>query len=389
MTLADRISCDRRGRGSLLAEERYWDAIVLGDPLPLDNVDPQLAATIQLVHAIDDTPLPDSAFATRLERDLLWSAPHARPGSSAPDPRASRARLDIAGVPARWPYVTRRRMVTPLAATAALLAIMLASVVVSLLIASLAVRERGELPIVLGPGITGEMLLQARFDTLPDGILGADIERWVVQPGAELPMGREETSGEGPSAYLVEAGTLTVQTDGPLAVTRAGTIAPVTMEAVSQTELQTGDRGFVPLGVTSLWRNDGDTPVRVLEAKVRIGATYLGHSGVLNYSVISEWPFTRPDHPIVMTVFQMTLEPDIDLAADAIPGLLMLKVEAGRLVAVDVDDDGNLLPSVELGQATRYLGSFPPGRVFRGGNDEPVSVLLVTIAGRNPLTASG
>jgi hypothetical protein len=63
----------------------------------------------------------------------------------------------------------------------------------------------------------------------------------------------------------------------------------------------------------------------------------------------------------------------------------MLKVESGRLVAIDVDGYGNPLPPAELGQATRFLGSFPPGRIFRSGNDEPVRLLLVTIADANPL----
>jgi hypothetical protein len=46
-----------------------------------------------------------------------------------------------------------------------------------------------------------------------------------------------------------------------------------------------------------------------------------------------------------------------------------------------------LIVPVELGQATLFLGSFPPGRVFRSGNDEPVRLLLVTIADANPLRA--
>lgn len=381
------------GRGkydSHVAEVQYWDAIVLEEPLPIDAVDPDLAETMRRVHAIDDTPPPDAAFASRLENELLWRAPHARPASSASGTLPGRASPDSAIAPARWSNLTRRGVVN-LAAMAALLAIMVVSAVVTLRVGPLAVRDREYAPLVLGPGITGEtLLLQARFDTLPADPLSAEIMRWVLQPDAEMPIGTKESSGVGPSAYLVEAGTLTIQSDGPLAVTRAGTTTPVTDREPAETELQIGDRGFAPSGVTSLWRNDGAIPVRVLEAKIRGGDKLsFPDSGVLNYTVIDEYPFARPDHPIVMTVFQITLEPGVDLAADAIPGLEMLKVEAGRLVAIDVDEEGRPLSPVVLGQATRALLALPPGRVFRSGNDEPVSLLLVTIAGRNPLTASG
>ena len=89
-----------------------------------------------------------------------------------------------------------------LAATAALLAIMLVSMLVALRVGPLAPRDRVNPPIVLAPGITDEkLLLQARFDTFPEGVLSATVSRWVLQPGAEMPMGRKESSGKAPSAY--------------------------------------------------------------------------------------------------------------------------------------------------------------------------------------------
>jgi hypothetical protein len=373
-----------------VAEVQYWDAIVLGELRPINTVDPDVAATIRRVHAIDQSPLPDAAFAARLESELLRSATQSRADSAAPGVEAGRTSLQTTTARARWSDLTRRGVVN-LAAMAALLALVLVSTMVTLRVGPLAVRDRDHSPLVLGPGITGEtLLLQARLDALPADSLSAEIERWVLQPGAETPMGTEELSGVGPSAFLIEAGTLTVQSDGPLAVTRAGATTPATEREPVELELQPGDRGFAPSGVTSLWRNDGATPVRVLEAKIDRGDRAFPVSrGVLNYTVVDEYPIARPDHPAVMTVFQITLEPGVDLAADAIPGLEMLKVEGGRLVAIDVDEEGRPLPSVVLGQATRALLSFPPGRVFRSGNGEPVTLLLVTIGGRNPLAVSG
>ena len=134
-----------------------------------------------------------------------------------------------------------------------------------------------------------------------------------------------------------------------------------------------------------MWRNEGTLPVRIMEANFSPRDFDPRPDDVLHYQVISEWPFATPDHAIVMTVIEVTLHPEGSLTADTVPGLAMLKVESGRLVAVDVDGEGNPLPPVELGQATRFLNSFPPGRVFRSGNDEPVSLLLVTITDANVL----
>nr|MBA3451359.1 hypothetical protein [Chloroflexia bacterium] len=325
-----------RGRQSLLAEARYWDAIVLGQPIPADAIDPVLASTIRWVHTLDDTPLPDPAFAERLESELIHDMPSIRVIPSAPAfagetlPRSTVS-------PTPWTALTRRRLMNT-AAAAALLAIVLASVIVSLRGASRVPRDEVDFPLVLGPGITDEtLLLQARFEDFPEGVLSATVDRWVLPPGSEIQMGTRQFSGEGPSAYLVESGTLTIQADGPIAVTRSGTTMPVVAEAASQLELHTGDRGFAPSGVVSQWQNTAATPLRILEAKFRTVILRSLRGGVLGYTVVVEDAIPTPEHPVVMTVFQITLQPEAVLTADTISGLEMLKVESGRLVAVDVD----------------------------------------------------
>jgi hypothetical protein len=266
----------------------------------------------------------------------------------------------------------------------------LASVVVTLRVGPLASRERVDAPLVLAPGITGEtLLLHARFESFPDGILAAEVDRWVLQPGAEVLMGSQESGSEGPSAYLIESGTLTLRPDAPIAVTRSGSTVPATIEAGVQTELDAGDRSFTPFGITVHWRNSGNMPVRILEAKVKRGDVPAGGDGILNYGVITESPFAKPGYPIAMSVLRVTLQPGAELGASDVPGLEMLKVEAGRLAAIDVDGEGAPLPPTLVGDATRVLRSFPPGRVFRNSTDQPVSLLLVTIRDAHPLGASG
>lgn len=380
---------DRNEQASLLAEERFWDAYVLDQPVPSDAIDPALAATIQHVHALDDAPPPDPAFAARLERELGRHTAQARPASATSGTGPAHADLG-SNAPTAWSALTQRRVLLNLAATAALLAIVLASVVLTLRVGSRTPRDGLDLPLAMGPGIIDQTrLLQARFESFPDGILSAAIDRWVLQPGAEILMGSPESGGEGSSTFLVESGTLSVLPDGPIAVTLAGTTTPVSVAEAAQTALQAGDRGFSPAGITVLWRNNGAIPVRILEAKIKRGDVGARGDGVLAYTVVSESPFPKPDHPIVMTVVQVTLQPGTNLVADRVPGLEMLKVESGRLVAVDVDGQGHRLPPVMVGEATKSLRSFPPGRVFRSGDDQPVSLLLVTIANANPLGVGG
>ena len=366
---------------SLLAEERFWDAVVLREPIPVDAIDPDLATTIRHISALDDAPLPDAAFAARLEHDLLWSDLPAPSVSAVAAQPAATPDPAIASAPAGWRNVTRQRVLMNMVAMAALLAIILTSIFVTLRAGPLASHDRTEASLTLGPGITDEtLLLEGRFDGFPEAILSASIDRWVLQPGAEMTIGNNASNTEGPSAYLVESGTLTIRPDSPIAVTRAGTTAPISVAEASLTELQPGDRGSLPLGVTSLWRNTGATPVRILDASIKGRESAPPVAGVLNYTVTSEFPFARPDHPIVMTVFRVTLQPGAELSASDVPGLEMLNVEAGRLIAVDAGDDGSPLPPIVVGEATRLLGSFPPDRVFRSANDEPVSLLIVTIA---------
>src|SRR5215213_10932044 len=119
-------------RAALLAEERFWDAVVLGEPLPADAIDPGLATTIRQIHDLDDAPLPDAGFAARLARDLLQSdLPASSAFASAAPPIANPVR-DIPSAPAGWSNMTSRRGVINLAAMAALLAIVVTSIFVTL-----------------------------------------------------------------------------------------------------------------------------------------------------------------------------------------------------------------------------------------------------------------
>jgi hypothetical protein len=381
------VTSGRDTPSAFVATDRYWDAVVRDEPLPDATIDPTLAATIHHLRDVDDAPLPDAAFAARLERELLRAASPIGvvPPQDYAELRSSSSpqRVELP----RWPAI-RRRTAMQVVAAAALVAMVVTSTLIALWAGTARVPDRNPVPLVLAPGITDEkLLLQARFDSVPDGVLSAVVRRWVLQPGAEVTMGRQDTSGSAAAAYLVETGSLTIHPDRAISVTRADATTPTAVPEASWMMLLPGDRMFIPAGVTSQWQNDGASPVRLLEATFASRDVQSQPAGVLQYPVISDGPTAKPDGPVVMTVIELTLLPEGALLATNVPGLAMLKVESGRLVAIDVDGYGTPLTPVELGQATRFLGSFPPGRVFRTGNDEPVRLLLVTVADANPLGA--
>ncbi len=103
---------------------------------------------------------------------------------------------------------------------------------------------------------------------------------------------------------------------------------------------------FIPPGVISQWQNHEAYPVRVLEATFASRDVQPQPAGVLHYPVISDGPMSKPNGPVVMTVIGLTLHPEGALLATSVPDLAMLKVESGRLVAVDVDGYGNPLAPV-------------------------------------------
>lgn len=74
-----------RGRERDRADElnRWWDALVLGGavdpderpPVASAGADPALAVALRRLHALDDAPLPESAFGARLWQGLVAPVP--------------------------------------------------------------------------------------------------------------------------------------------------------------------------------------------------------------------------------------------------------------------------------------------------------------------------
>jgi hypothetical protein len=251
-------------------------------------------------------------------------------------------------------------------------------------------HETQELPALIASPATatpgpneGAIVLQVTIASLPPLTSWAGIERTTLDPGASWTRGRKQDLGEGPTAYVVESGALTIQADGPTTLTRAGTAAPTPVAAGTDVTLQTGDRGFAPAGVISVWRNTGADPVRVLDAAMTTPSTSLGwasssQNGVNAGSLVEEAQFTKPHTPIALILSRVTLQPGETLAADAFPGLEMLWVESGTMVAVDTTSSGTA-PPFAFDKGSKRQGSFRPGRIFRSADNQPVTMLVMTL----------
>ena len=165
------------------------------------------------------------------------------------------------------------------AALAAIVAVLLAGLSVLLHIpfgasaqeASPAAAETGP-----PPGLEHEILAAGLAETLPEAPAVILMERVTVAPGTDIPAAPGDPAL---SLFRIESGTLTINTDSPLAVIRAAALAealetpgtmPATEDVAADAEfsLAAGDSVVFPPGVGGGLSNDGADPVVVLIAQI-------------------------------------------------------------------------------------------------------------------------
>jgi hypothetical protein len=216
-------------------------------------------------------------------------------------------------------------------------------------------------------GVTEDtLLMQGRFDTIPDGAHWMGIERTTLAPGAEWPRGERSTDGEGPWLYRVESGALTIHADGPITVRRAGATEPTPVASGIGVVLQRGDQGFTPSGVTSRWRNDGDVPTVVMD--FGITTTKKRPSGERHRVLVSTThasALLQP--PVEAAVHRLTLAPGRRLPLRELPGLELVFVESGVLAleSGNVQNPLSLTPGHAETISRRGLGGHGTGLPLR------------------------
>jgi len=393
------LTADREMQRLADALSAEWDAFVgSGDRAAPGAAEPLVRAA-RTLHAVDTTPA-----LSRQRRDRIWlgiMAAHTsspRPFSVVPDVDTAFPVLlesstsNSTSSPAHRSRTPFGHWISTQLATAALLLLTLAVGYVAFGRThwDRTVRELPGVPALVASSTASapeanesEVVFQATVDRLPPLASWAGIERTTLDPGASWTRGRNQDLGKGPIMYLVESGSLTIRADGPTTVTRVGSNALATVDPGSEVTLQAGDRGFAPTGVTSQWSNHGKDPASVLDAGITTSGTGLGWSssslnGVESGSLVEEAQFSQRHNAITMTVSRLTLQPGKTLAADALPGIEMLWVDSGNMVAVDATSAGTAAPFA-FDKGSKLQGSFRPGRVFRSADNSPVTLLVMTI----------
>jgi mannose-6-phosphate isomerase-like protein (cupin superfamily) len=389
---------------------RTWDAIARGiAPEDPESSDPTFIETMRRLRELGEQPRPDPTFADRLEDDLMRAMtsnlallPPLVTPTDVPN-----GRLSLISPLTQLPNLrsSRRRWALAQLATAALVLLTLLGSFVALraplrftdpdtrpaiipamddnaMVSAVGTPARERLP----SGMADTILMQGTFDALPSKANWAGIQRITLAPGAEWALGKRENEGEGPILYFVESGALTVNADDPIYVTRAGEDHAGPVAPGTDVVLRAGDQGFAPSSVTSRWRNDGSTPVVILDAGITAYTWSRLPDGVTQLQLIGEWPFEPPQPPVMVTLRRVTLQPSDELLVDALPGLELLYVESGRLESVDGDDAKPIY--VEIMRRQTVPQPFPAGRIFRGRGSEPVTLLVMTISPTNPLAAT-
>jgi len=393
---------------------RYWDEIARGEPATPGNLDPELAATIQRVHALQDVPAPTAIYVKRLREDLM----HAASTPLTLTPKASNN--------GRSPSHLFQRSVPPIARPArrswALTQLLTAALVVATLVVAFQVvrlprgappnDQPGGLPALIAPATLStpettpetvpedDIVLQATLETLgemPSSRAQHELAlaRYRLAPGAEQPVGKQEDTGVGIELFTVETGQVTVEADAPVLVTRAEATAaaPSPVPAGTAIVLEVGDQLYAPSGVSFRRRNDGSDPAVLLDFSLSsVGDTYFDQAlppGVTDdagfpYKLLSEFPAV----PAEATVHRRTLEPGAELAVRDIPGLEMVYVDAGELDLV-FDKGGTLgtperVRTLSAGNGTEVFGRTPERAVLANRSTEPLILLTAPSSRRVP-----
>lgn len=197
------------------AIDRFWDQIAQHRASDAGDLDPAAAATLRRLHAADDGPGPDRAFAKRLREELMHAHMHAH--ASEPFAGLSLPLAPSHGVRPLPGRIDRRSFVAYLA-TAALLLLTVGGSFFAFGIGRFG--RLNDAPAYL-PALSGtpatpetvvtETLFDAPVDNLPTGTGEAAFIRWTLKPSATDLVALPQ---EGPRFFVVESGEVTVTEAG-------------------------------------------------------------------------------------------------------------------------------------------------------------------------------
>jgi hypothetical protein len=324
------MPADRREE---LEIDRVWNDLVMGRPGALgDALDPSAVEVMRAFQAMAATPPPatsrghvDQTVLAAIERTASERRQEAtvnQLGSLALSPSSFGRNGAAESVLHRTIEVRRRIGWSGMATQVATAALVLLT-----LVASIAVfrsrggdqEERHLVAPVASPIATAadgsELLFTTRLD--PDTLaeqIDVDIARGRISPGgsAELVAGDHWTEFSGVAVEYVLAGQLTLRSQAPIQVTRAGADRVEEIPAGAETVLDPGDAAVMAFDQPRTYGNSGDGPVELLQAKVAAAGWNppVALSGIQDLTGIESGPFPSaelPAGPLELSLRQVTL----------------------------------------------------------------------------------
>jgi hypothetical protein len=367
--------------------DRYWDAWVLnGRPLETNELDPETQRLIDHLWMVGASPQAAAArkrvwkrLRHELEREKhsmdtitltpVPNAPHWNPGH--PNGRGILS-------PAPYPMRPWWRSLNGLAATAALIVLMLTAglfVVGPLRPAGVATEPAGGPASILAPATpdpTEAVRQELVESTVPAADLPAGEDRFLhisqttIQPGVTVTIPAEQAACcPGPAIDHVLAGELTLRVDGPLQVARSGAapalgsvedIAPGTMVM-----LQAGDSALYDQALAIEYVNTGDEPVQLVSGGLFLGRPQVSPPGLAlnNFDSLAPLP-PLPDGPVTFLLERVTLAPEVTLASPP-PGAMRVLTSGPRIAYLPKAADGSVTNLTRDPIESYVLTLFPAG----------------------------
>lgn len=349
----------------------YWDRVFRGDPAgPVpEGLDPELAASVRRVRALDSAPAADPAFASRLWEDLVPTqtvpVPFDRPGrrllGDRATPRLRRPRRPTVPFPPRC-----RRWAIAHLATAVLVLLSLTAVVLT--VGGRPDRQPVRLPaaqnVAATPAAAAALVRLTLTDLPPRREAQATLWRTTFDPGGSLRI----LAGAGPHVLYVEAGALRVapvKAPSPLRVVRAGTGGAVeageSVAAGGEARLEAGDTLVVPADGAAEMSNVGASPVAVLTLLLHGTMLWLDERGTERTPMVAEIVETvPPPHPSPTVVLErVTLAPGEHLPAPPAPAVMVVApVEPASGDALSVEEAPGLASGAARNRGTEPLAVY-------------------------------
>jgi hypothetical protein len=374
---------------------RYWDALLHGRPADRDNLDPALAETVQQLHARDDAPGADQAFAATLLTNLeermnttygdLKAPTDPLRLSMMPSPNGRRP-ISLPWLPLA-PRTSSRSRGWPMThiATAALVLFTLTFAYLALGPARFGrqAEQPAGLPAALSTpaspsaGMIAEETLAEI--TLPEEAVPATIysgqNHYTIPPGSSgrwEPSSFSPTCCTGPRLNYVLEGTYTVRGDGPMQVLRSGAAQWEDVPAGTEIMLEPGDALLSWMDDSFDAVNSGSAPVELLDGilfdggmttdpipqKSGGGPAWTFHDQDI---MLTQQPV--PSEPVILRLRQATLPKGGVLPRP--PGAILqlaVSLDAGDVVLTENPHNPNPfeLGNLGSGPATIYILSLEP-----------------------------